>query len=49
MCVVLEEAHIRKRCTEFIQNHLNEEVRKVYSGANAVNEEGPERDRATQV
>jgi hypothetical protein len=23
--------------------------RKLYSGANAVNEEGPERDRATQV
>ena len=35
--------------SESIQQERRRRRRKVYSGANAVNEEDPERDRATQV
>ena len=34
---------------ERVKRRRRRRRRKVYSGANAVNEEDPERDRATQV
>jgi hypothetical protein len=36
-------------CAEEVAKEEEGRRRKVYSGANAVNEEDPERDRATQV